>query len=80
MMSFSKGSTAEASFGSGSRGKGGVRHRYSESNPFDAHFLEPDLRLLRAISKRFYEDCDKYFPPQVMEVARFFGEIGYSDE
>ena len=71
-----------AAFRSGSSPLTGEKERwpFKRSNPYEACWLEPSLQLLGLLSRRFYESCESYFPPQVVEVAVLFAEIGYCDE
>jgi hypothetical protein len=42
--------------------------------------LPPHPELLRLLAARFYNSCEDYYPPQILETLELFAEIGYSDD
>ncbi|CAD7959847.1 unnamed protein product [Amoebophrya sp. A120] len=43
------------------------------------HWLDQETTLLKQLTATFFETCEKYYPPQVLEVLHLFNEIEYSD-
>jgi len=39
-----------------------------------------DVFLLQALSKRFHESAEEFFPPQIDEILGCFAELGHADE
>jgi len=42
--------------------------------------LDVDESLLRAMSYRFYESAEEFFPPQIQQVLTLFRDLSYADE
>ncbi|CAD7939843.1 unnamed protein product [Amoebophrya sp. A25] len=44
------------------------------------YFLAPSLPLLHSLTARFFETCEHFYPPQILEILSLCADIGHSDE
>eukprot|EP00392_Amoebophrya_sp_AT5.2_P012177 g12272.t1 len=59
----------------------GELHGASSHSLVAPHVVPQSTTLLKQLAASFFENCDRYYPPQVLEVLRLFAEeVGYSDE